>query len=321
MSEASSDTVAAALEGVLNSDADSAPATEPSPDVAEALKGVLNEPGEKPAGATDDEAGDDDGVEDLKGKKTVPYDRLAKVVAQKNELGERLKGLEEKFKTATERETELRTRVGEMEEDSQILGAIKNLYQDEKYRPHIQAIDNALQGIEEEVVEAEEKGDDKAVSKAVEKFEAKTAELDSLLADQRADSLWDKAHGLAKDMLSALPEQYTDEDRSIIGEMWTPLVDWNGIEKGGVDAIPAALNSSLAVVIKKYSTPKGAIAAQTTKEIEERNPEVKVVSQEDAVQGILDKGWAELDKEGKPLMSEDNFASGMAELLRKTREG
>jgi hypothetical protein len=208
-----------------------------------------------------------------------------------------------------------------MEQESQILEAIKDLYQDEKYRPHVTAINNALQGIEEEVEEAQAEGDETAVSKAEKRFLEKTEQLENLMADQRAEGLWDKAQGLAREMLAALPEQYTDEDRETIADLWKPRVDWEGIEKGGAESIPPYLNESLAAVIRKYGTPKGAIAAQTTEEIESRVPEAKIVSDEDKVKGILEKNWAELDENGAPLMSEADFEAGMADLLRATRNG
>ena len=298
--------------------ADSQSATEPSTDVAAALNDALKTGGKS---ATADTAIDDGTSDGKEPPKTVPYDRLKTVVGQKNEISERFNALEEKFNAAHTREQELRTRIGEMEKDSQILDAIKNLYQDEKYRPHVQAIDNALQGIEEEVVEAQAEGNPVAESVATQKLEAKTKELESLLADQRAEGLWDKAHGLAKDMLAALPDQYSDEDRALIGKLWTPRVDWAGIERAGSEAIPSALNTTLAEVIREYGTPKGAIAAKTTEEIESRIPEAKVLSPEDKVKSILEKNWAEVDKDGTPLMSESDFNNGMAELLRATRNG
>ncbi|GAG15127.1 unnamed protein product, partial [marine sediment metagenome] len=257
----------------------------------------------------DDEGADDTG----KGTpKTVPYDRLRKVVGQKNEATERLKALESQFATANEREQTLTAQIKELQGDAQLLNAIKELHQDEKYRPMIENLDRALQGIDEEIDDAQDDGDDKATKDLLQKFEKKTAELDDLMADQRAEGLWDKTAGLAKSMLDALPEAYTDEDRTLLGEMWTPRVDWDGIEEGGESVIVPALNDSLAAVIKRYGTPKGAIAAKTTEEIEERNPEVKIVSDEDKVKDILEKNWAELDENGKPLISEEDFDQGLA---------
>jgi cell division ATPase FtsA len=309
--------VQSALETALaDNTADTQTANEPTPEVAEALSSAL---GAKDETSASDDAADESTEIDGKGQKTVPYERLSQVVRQKNEATERLKALESQFDTARQTEQQLRTRVGEMEQSSQILDAIKNLAQDDKYRDHVVAIDKALQGIEDEVETAEQTGDQKAESSALKKFEAKTTELEEMIADQRAEKLWDEAAGLAKSMLEALPEDYTDEDRAVIGKLWTPRVDWSGIEESGSNAIPSALNTSLADVIKEYGTPRGALVAKTTKDIESRVPEAKLVSDEDAIKGLMEKDWAATDEGGKALMSDEDFSKGMADLLRRTK--
>jgi len=313
--ESNANEVQAALEGVLD-DAESQSAETQTPEVAEALKAAL-EPDEESA---PDEL-DDKSVKESKEPKTVPYDRLSQVVKKKNELSEQLKALDTQYKAATARENELRTQVGNLETDKQILDAIKNLAQDDRYRPAVEQIDRALQGLDEDIEEAKEQGDNKAESAALKQFEAKTAELEEMLAEQRAESLLGEATGRAKEMLAALPEAYTDEDRAIIGKLWNPRVDWNGIEETGSEAIPGALNRSFAEVIKEYGTPRGALVAKTTKEIEDRIPEAKIVSDEDAVKGLLEKDWAETAEDGSTVHSEDDFVQGMAELLRRTRAG
>lgn len=309
---------AALTEALATDDAGTQTATEPTPEVADALADALK--GTTDASASDD-AAEESTEDDGKGTKTVPYERLSQVVKQKNEVTERLKSLEDQFKSVSAREDQLRTRLGEVEQDAQILDAIKNLAQDDKYRDHVVAIDKALQGIEDEIETAEQTGDQKAESSAVKRFEQKTAELENLIADQKADQLWNEAAGLANQMLAALPEDYTDEDRAVIGKLWTPRVDWSGIEEQGSDAIPNALNSSLADVIKEYGTPRGALVAKTTKDIESRIPEAKQLSPQDAIKGLLEKDWAATDEDGKATVSDDEFSRGMAEMLRKTQQG
>lgn len=308
--------VQAALEEALSDDnADTQSADELSPEVAEALKNALG--AESDDSASDDET--DKGTEDEgKGSKKVPYDRLSKVVRQKNEVTERFNALDEQFKAATTSNNELRTQVGKLEEDSQILDAIKELARDPRHAPHVQAIDRALQGIEEEVVEAKEQGDNKAESAALKKFEAKITELEELHAEQRADGLWNETAASAKTMLAALPEDYTDADREIIGKLWTPRVDWDGIEENGSEAIASTLNSSFVEVIKEYGTPRGALVANTTKEIESRIPETKLTSNDDAIKDLMEQDWAKTDDKGNAEISDADFTAGMAEMLRRT---
>jgi hypothetical protein len=181
------------------------------------------------------------------------------------------------------------------------------------------AIDKALQGITDEIETAEEKGDQQAASNAEKRFEQKAAELEELLDDQRAENLWSEAAGYAKDMLEKLPDGYTDDDRAVIGQLWSNRVDWNGIEQAGSDAIRPALNASLAEVIKGYGIPRGALVANTTKEIEDRVPEARIVSAEDTIKSLTDKDWAETDDKDNLVHSEADFSAGLAEMLRKTR--
>lgn len=310
--------VQAALEEVLTNNAESQTADTSQTEVADAVKTALNPQGEKADSASDNRT--DKGAEDTdKESKMVPYERLSQVVKQKNEFSEQLKVLEEKFKAVTARETELRTRIGTLEQDGQILDAIKNLAQDERYRDHVVAIDKALQGIDEDREVAEEKGDQKAVSEAEKRFAEKAAELDNLLADRHAEDLWNETAGHARNMLEALPEAYIDADKDLIGKLWVRHVDWSAIEEKGSEVIPDVLNKSFAAVIKEYGTPRGAIVANTTKEIESRIPEARATSDEEVVKGLIDKDWAERDKDGNLVCSEDDFVDGLAELYRRTR--
>jgi len=74
----------------------------------------------------------------------------------------------------------------------------------------------------------------------------------------------------------------------------------------------------LAEVIKEYGTPRGALVSKTTKEIEARVPAAKQVSPEAAVKDILGKNWSEI-KDGKPVLSDEEFAKAAGELMRKTQ--
>ena len=271
----------------------------------------------------DDFVSDDSSSESAKdskesGGKTVPYERLSQVVGQKNALADRYNALEEQFNNANARETELRDRVAGQEQDSQILDAIKNLALDDRYKDHVTAIDRALQGIDEEVEEATEAGDTERVSKAELRLDEKLAEIEDLQDEQRADNLWTETADLAKSMLEALPDEFTTEDRAIIGKLWTPGVDWDLIEEEGRSSIPQALNESFARTIEEYGTPRGALVANTTQEIESRIPEAKLMSSEDRIQSLLDTNWSETNDEGKAVQSDDDFAAGVAEMLRQT---
>lgn len=313
------DVESALKEALEESKAESQPADQHSPEVSTALKAALGKGG----AASDEDAEDKEAKEEAKGTNAVPMERFSKVVKQKNEALEQLKALEEKFKTASTRETQLTARLEALETDSKIVQAIRDLAQDQKYRSHVEIIDKALQGVETEaeaVKEAEEKGDGKALKAAEKRFLERSAQLEDIIADQHAESLLNEARSFATKVLARLPEEYTDEDRSVISKLWTQRVDWDYIEENGAEAIPGALNSSLALVIKEYGTPRGALVAKTTKEIEARVPEAKQVSPAERAKGILETNWAEL-KDGKPVHSDDEFAKNLGALLKATRQG
>jgi len=253
------------------------------------------------------------------GTKTVPYDRFSEVVTQKNEAIERLKSLEQQFKSVTERESGLKTRVTQLETSNQIVEAIKALAKDERYRPHVVAIDKALQGVTEEVEQAKKSGDDNAVKAAEERLQGKLDELEEMAAEQKADTLWNSSNEYARNLLAALPQEYDDDDKALLSQLWSSRVDWDYIEENGREVIPATLQKSLAELIKSYGTPRGALVSRTKEEVTKSIPEAnRPKSTEDKVKGILETDWA-ATKEGKPVHSDEEWAKAAAEVLRATR--
>lgn len=322
MSTASND-VSAALDSALSGEADTQTANAPSTEaqttdiVAQAVADALKS--QSPP-ANEESATEKGSKED---PKAVPYDRFSEVVGQKNSAVERLSALDEQFKATTERENTLKTRVGELEQEHSVLEAIRGLAKDDRYAEAVNKIDRALQGLEDEVGQAEASGDEKATNVAEKKFEAKAAELTDLITDQKAEQLFEKANNYASEMLRSLPEEYTDVDRARMGQLWSPRVDWNSIEEGGDAAIPGTMKSSFAELIKSYGTPQGAVVAETRKEVEsEISPEAleQRLSPEDMVKGIVETDWA-AQEEGKVTHSDDEFSANMAKLLRATNAG
>jgi vacuolar-type H+-ATPase subunit I/STV1 len=305
------DDVAAALEEALASpkEVETQSTTDLSPEV-------------KPAAAPSDTKVESTKETDSKSEsKTVPYDRFSEVVSQKNDAFDKVKSLEGMFQGATEREDTLRTRVGELESEHQILDAIRNLAGDERYRTHVMAIDKALQGIEEEVVEAKAEGDDQKVVAAEKRFSDKAAELEDLISEQNAESLWSASDATASQMLKALPEEYTDVDKQRLSQLWTPRVNWDHIEENGRDAITPTLQASFAELIKDYGPPQGAVAKQTREEILKDVPEAANAGQtpDQKVASLLGQDWAATGEDGKAVTSDAEFSQGMADLMKATR--
>jgi len=272
----------------------------------------------------------DAGSESTKGKdgskvesKTVPYDRFSEVVTQKNDALERIKALEGMFDGASKREDTLRSRVGDLEKEHTILDAIRNLANDERYRPHVVAIDKALQGAEEEIQEAKASGDDQAIKAAEKRFAEKATQLENLIAEQNAEGLWDAANATASQMLQSLPEEYTDVDKARLSQLWTPRVNWDNIEEKGRDSILPTLKESFAQLITDYGQPQGAVAKLTREEVIKSVPAAAAAQQttEQRVAGILGKNWSETGEKGAVVHSDADFAQSMADLMRVTRGG
>ncbi len=253
-------------------------------------------------------------------KGPIPYDRFSKVIAEKNDAIARLDSFQQQHDAGIEREDTLRTRVGELESEHQILEAIRAMKDDTRYAPHVETIDKALQGIHEEVEVAVQSGDNTALQAAEAKFAAKAEELEELVHKGRADSLYQQADSFAADLLDSLPEQYTDVDKNRLGEMWTPRVDWAGIEETGAEAIPDALRSSFADLVRTYGQPQGALEQRVRTDVTQEIPEeARPSTPEATVQAALDKDWAGVDEGGKPNISDDQFSQDLAKVLRATR--
>jgi hypothetical protein len=256
------------------------------------------------------------------GAKSVPYDRFSEVVKQKNDALDKVKSLEGQFDGASEREKSLQDRVESLETDGQIVKAIRDLAQDERYLPHVTALDKALQGLDDEVEAVKESGSEDLtdIDKAKAEYDKKLATLEDQLATQRAEVLWDQTNTAAKLMIDTLPEEYSATDKTRLQKAWLGEVDWNAIEDGGREAIPENLESSFAKLIKAYGTPEGIVVKNAQQEITKDNPEaLKPPSPETAVKTILEKDWSERDEDGNPLHGEDEFSTAFADLMRKTR--
>jgi hypothetical protein len=255
-------------------------------------------------------------------KGPVPYDRFSKVIAEKNTLSEKAAELDKRVQSASEREDNLRTRLTELEEEQAILNSVRGLANDPAMKDHIVAIDKAIQGIEDVEEEVKEgKVTEDVASKKLEGLIGKLDEkVDTFQTEQRTKELWEATDSMASQMLESLPEEYTDADRRDLGEKWTSRVDWKTIDAKGNDVITPILKDSFTKLIKEYGEPRGAMAKRVKDETMETVPvQDRPVSTEEAVGKIVGQDWGKLDEKGKPVLSEDQFKDGMAELLRKTR--
>lgn len=250
-------------------------------------------------------------VSEKKGTQTVPYARFKEVVGEKNTAVERLTDLETKLQNQLALTQDLQVRYSQAEE---ILNAIRGMAADEKMRPHILAIDNKLKGVEEEVETGEitQAEGDKKVEKILKQHKA---EIGEALATNRAEQLFQSANERASRYLESLPDEYTDKDKEVIGRIWAQEVDWDAIEDD-----PTSLNQKLAEsldqVLTWYGEPKGYKPAVETPPVQVKPEEIPPAVK---IKEILDKEWASVGDDGRPILSDEDFRKEAAKVIRLSR--
>lgn len=260
----------------------------------------------------------------------IPYDRFKEVVGEKNDAIERIKALEQ-------REQELSN---QLNEKGTLIDRIRGLAADEKAAPYVFFVDKALKfGVDSalselqeslksdlsnlqdptkgvEMTKEETKPEDK-LTEVTKKIENLKTEATELVAEKNAEVLWELAKERASKYLEGLPEEYTEQDKSIISEMWTPRVDWTKIESD-----PSTMNAELARglqnALKVYGAPKGAVAREVAKEVEIQKPKEPTI--EERIAAIKAKEFSKLDDKGNPLMSDEEFIKDAGQLLRLEKQ-
>lgn len=278
--------------------------------MAEITESNMTKPGIAEPGT---EVSKDTVSEETKNSQTVPYSRFKEIVAEKNSAVERISELESRLQAQLAMTQDLQARYTQSED---LLTSIRAMAADEKMRPHVEAIDRKLQGIEDEVEKGEitpEEGD-KKVEKVLKQHQSQVADA---LAQQRAENLFQLANERASKYLDQLPEYYTDKDKEILGRVWAQEVDWDKIESDST-LMNTELAESLDRVLNWYGEPKGyKPQVQQQEQVVVKPPEE--VSRE-TVQSILDKEWDKLNEDGSPSFSDDEFRKEAASLLRHSRK-
>lgn len=265
-----------------------------------------------------------------KGSKTIPYDRFQEVVQERNDFKSKIAELENQYKESNQALSKLTSMYEDAKESTDILDSIKELAKNPKYLPHLEVIDKALKGIEEEVEEGKTTPED-ALKAADKILNSKVEELTEELAEQRADAIIARADAIADKWLASLPEEYTDKDKDVIARLWTNAVDWNEVEDNP-SILEDTLKDSLQNVIEVYGPPRGSLF--TAEEIEtaleeETSPEKMAVSPEEELAALTQgKNYSSFKEVTVPLpggrskttllpeVSEDDFSRDLAEAMR-----
>jgi hypothetical protein len=255
--------------------------------------------------------------------KTIPYKRFTEVNSAYKESKESQDLLTQQLAEQNDKLVRMAELLELKEQDVQTLNEIKSFVNDPAMADHVYAIDNKLKGIEAEV-EAGETTPDQAMDRTRELLESTREEIADVQATAQAEALVARADVIADKLLAQLPEEYNEQDRNVIQDLWTDKMDW-GKAVNNPDALTDILTEGLQETLTRYGTPRGSLF--TGEEVEELTPEpaTEPTSPEEKLAELMDQNWGGVKEtdlgDGRTSVaaekSDDEFNAAMAEIIRK----
>ncbi len=262
-------------------------------------------------------------VEDSKESKTVPYKRFT-------EVNEAFKDSKESGDLLTQQlaeQNEKLVRMAELlelkEQDVQTLNEIKSFANDPAMSEHIVAIDNKLKGIDA-AVETGDLDPDDAHEQTRELLEQTREEIADVQATASAEALVARADIIADRLLAQLPEEYNEQDREVIQDLWTEKMDWDAAV-ANPDSLSDILSEGFQDTLNRYGTPRGALF--TGEEVQELTPDpaTEPLTPEAELEALMGRNWGEVKTETSeagrttvtPVESDEEFNLAMADIIRK----
>jgi len=265
--------------------------------------------------------------EGKKGPNTVPYSRFKEVNDSKRELQEQYTELEASLRDQTSSLTRLTEMLDETKEDADLVREIRALANDPKMLPHIRALDNKIKGIEEEIEETGEVST-KTLDKTRQFLESKQSELAEEMADQRLEIITQRADAFAVKWLDQLPEEYTEQDREIIGKLWADAVDMDNLAQDP-SQLHEVLRTTFQETIDYFGVPRGGLIDPADPdsyevEIEEKPTLTPQEELQQIIQGKNYGGFKEVEVGGRKILqseiSDDEFAADMGRAMKVGRK-
>ena len=298
--------------------------------VLEALKSAAEGGSESSTGSTEKNASPVVESKAAEGKKDdgmIPRSRYNEAVAK---LEAATKGWDTEKTQITSQLQEAQKSVANLselvkgsQEDRDLVSALRTLSKDSKYADLISKVDNALQGIEEEV-EAGTTTPKEAQINRKQVMEELRGELNDKFTDSMHSLISQQVDMVAKQYLERLPgTEYNEADKKVVSELWANRVNWDLIEKD-----PSKLGSHLAETLQKtldeYGTPRGKLASLKVEQTTETQQPTKVPTVEDEVKTILGKDWGKLksvktasgSEVNVPELPEEEFNAEFAKLFK-----
>ena len=253
----------------------------------------------------------------------VPYERFKEVNSAYKDSRESQDLLTQQLAEQNDKLVRMAELLELKEQDVQTLNEIKSFVNDPAMADHVYAIDNKLKGIETEV-EAGEITPEAAQDRTRELLETTREEIADVQATAQAEALVARADVIADKLLAQLPEEYNEQDRNVIQDLWTEKMDWDAAV-AYPDSLSDILSEGFQDTLNRYGTPRGALF--TGEEVEELTPEpaTEPATPEEELAALMDQNWGGVNEtdlgDGRTAVaaekSDDEFNAAMAEIIRK----
>lgn len=245
-----------------------------------------------------------------------------------------LKGLRRQLAEVSERNNKLVDILESKEEDSAVIGRIRELSQTSSDQRVLSAIDVLDKAVKDELEQVTEDAKQQVRTGELSKREAQQLiaqtrqELEDKIDAQKENLVIEQVNIRADEFLKALPEdRFNDEDREHISEMWARRVDWDRI-KSNPKEIMNELTSSFDKTVSEYGTPKGALVNElrlkATQQTEQKTKEESEPSAEEIVAQLQSIKWNEMEGEGKDRkakFSDEAFSQQLGNLFKLKNRG
>lgn len=258
--------------------------------------------------------------------------RIQELVAARNKLAAERDAYQADLKKKDSELGDMLAMLKQKESDSRTIQAIKDLHgRDDKWRPWIEKLDQALKGESIEWGDPDAKGEKPAenqdLSKVRDLLKQTQEDLSTKVAEQRAQLILDKVDRIVDRYMENLPEGYGKEDRRILQETLSDHIDWDSINSNP-DDVQKHVAAGIQKCVNWYGRPKGE-AATPSKDAPPGAPVSQPTDPKKELEGLLartDYGKAKVTetKEGgrrfEPAVSDDQFVADLAKALRAARQ-
>jgi hypothetical protein len=263
------------------------------------------------------------GKTDKETPQTVPYSRLAEVIAEKNTALEKANEFKELYEKATTKQGDVVSKLETLEKEVDILNRVRALAQDERYKDHVEAIDKALRGVEEEVEKLGADPSEKAVDKALKNIQNANAKLEERLSEERASRLFKEASDFFDKLAEALPNEYGEADLRVIAKDCAERIDWSKVESDE-SKIQDLVKAAFKVSVTEYGNPRAGLEAQIQELQAKLNDGAKVTAltaqtPEKVLEGLLSKDYNQKDDKGRFVTTDADFTGDLAAFLKSQR--